>query len=146
MKLVRKRKISCFERNVGLCIFATRITIHRWYIVFNQQEDERVKIKAEKLFEELRAVAEQMGIQVIIDKGNFRGGYCLVYTEKKIVLNKMLPPEGKAAKLAESLKHFPLDELYIKPALREYLEMTAAPGKAIMTKVQPATSITQHPE
>lgn len=102
-----------------------------------------MKIKAEKLFEELRAVAEQMGIQVIIDKGNFRGGYCLVYTEKKIVLNKMLPPEGKAAKLAESLKHFPLDELYLKPVLREYLEMTTIPRKTIMANVPATQSITQ---
>lgn len=105
-----------------------------------------MKIKAEKLFEELRAVAEQMGIQVIIDKGNFRGGYCLVYTEKKIVLNKMLPAEGKAAKLAESLKHFPLDELYLKPALREYLEMTMPSQKPAIASIQATQSVIQNAE
>ncbi len=85
-----------------------------------------MKLKPEKLFEELKAVAEQIGIQVIIDKGSFRGGYCTVYEERKIVLNKHLPPEGRAAKLAEGLKNFPLDGMYIKPALREYLDLEIA--------------------
>ncbi len=85
-----------------------------------------MKLKPERLFEELKALAEQIGIEVIVDKGSFRGGYCTVHDAKKIVLNKHLPPEGKAAKLAESIKSvrtFPLEGMYLKPALREYLEM-----------------------
>jgi hypothetical protein len=87
-------------------------------------------VKPEKLFDELKAVAKQVGVEVIIDKGNFRGGSCVVHTEKKIVVNKLLPPEGKAAKLAESLKELPLEGIYLKPALREYLEveLTSVPA------------------
>lgn len=82
-----------------------------------------MKIKPEKLFEELKSLAQQIGIEVIVDKGAFRGGFCTVYEEKKIVLNKHLPAEGKAAKLAESLQHFSLESMYVRPALREYLDV-----------------------
>lgn len=98
-------------------------------------------MKPEKLFEELKAVAEQIGVEVIIDKGNFRGGSCVVHTEKKIVVNKLLPAEGKAAKLAESLKQLPLEGIYLKPALREYLEveLTAIPATRRNKKVKHST-------
>ncbi len=80
-----------------------------------------MKLKPEKLLEELKTIAESIGVQVIIDKGNFSGGHCLVYEERKIVLNKLLPPEVKAAKLAQSLSFFPLDGIELKPAMRDYL-------------------------
>jgi hypothetical protein len=94
--------------------------------VFLQQHTKgrQILVKPEKLFEELKALAEQCGVEVIVDKGSFRGGSCTVHTERKIVVNRFLPPEGKAAKLAESLQGFSLKALegiYIKPALREYL-------------------------
>lgn len=81
-----------------------------------------MKLKPEKLLDELKAIAERLGIQVIIDKGNFSGGHCLVYEERKIVLNKLLPPEVKAAKLAQSLSFFPLEGIELKPALRDFLQ------------------------
>ncbi len=81
-----------------------------------------MKLKPEKLLDELKSLAESLGVQVIIDKGNFSGGHCLVYEERKIVLNKLLPTEVKAAKLAQSLTTFPLDNVELKPMLRQYLE------------------------
>lgn len=80
-----------------------------------------MKLKPEKLLEELKNIAETIGVQVIIDKGNFSGGHCLVYDERKIVLNKLLPPEVKAAKLAQSLTFFSLEGIELKPALRDFL-------------------------
>lgn len=86
------------------------------------QRGNPLKLKPEKLLEELKSLAETLGVQVIIDKGNFSGGHCLVYEERKIVLNKLLPTEVKAAKLAQSLTMIPLDGVELKPVLREYLE------------------------
>lgn len=79
-------------------------------------------MKPEKLLEDLKTIAEQIGIQVIIDKGNFVGGHCLVYEQRKIVLNRHLPTDVKAAKLAQGLGQFPLEEVQLKPSLREYIE------------------------
>jgi len=111
-----------------------------------------MKLKPERLFEELKALAEQIGIEVIVDKGSFRGGYCTVHDAKKIVLNKHLPPEGKAAKLAEGIKTFPLEGMYLKPALREYLDMPSHINHAQASdevsseepRVQPISSFTNN--
>jgi hypothetical protein len=84
-------------------------------------------VKPERLFEELCGIAEQLGIQVIVDKGSFRGGSCTVYSDRKIVLNKLLPAEGKVSKLSEELRQLPLEDIladvYLKPALRQALHL-----------------------
>jgi hypothetical protein len=67
-------------------------------------------------------LAEHIGVEVIIDKGNFAGGYCTVHTQRKVVLNRLLPLEAKASKLAQSLLQFSLDDVSIKPILREFIE------------------------
>ena len=79
-------------------------------------------MKPETLVEELRQLAEQMGITVRQEIGNFNGGYCVLHEKKLIVVNKKLTPHIKAAVLAQSLSFFSLDDVYIKPALREYIE------------------------
>lgn len=79
-------------------------------------------MKPEKLLEDLKTVAEQIGVHVIIDKGNFVGGHCLVYEQRKIVLNRHLPTEVKAAKLAQGLGQFPLEDVRLKPMLRDFIE------------------------
>lgn len=88
-------------------------------------------MKPERLFEELCGIAEQLGIQVIVDKGNFRGGSCTVYSDRKIVLNKLLPAEGKVSKLSEELRQLPLEDIladvYLKPALRQVLHLDIPP-------------------
>jgi hypothetical protein len=81
-----------------------------------------MKTRPEKLLQELTLLAELVGMEVIIDKGNFAGGYCTVHTERKIVLNRLLPLEAKISKLAQGLLQFPLDDVYIKPVLREFIE------------------------
>lgn len=79
-------------------------------------------MKPDTLVEELKQLAEQLGITVRQENGNFNGGYCVLHEKKLIVVNKKLTPNIKAAVLAQSLGHFPLDEVYIKPVLREYIE------------------------
>jgi hypothetical protein len=45
-----------------------------------------------------------------------------VYEQRKIVLNRHLPTDVKAAKLAQGLGHFPLEEVQLKPTLRDFIE------------------------
>jgi Zn-dependent peptidase ImmA (M78 family) len=79
-------------------------------------------MKPDILVEELKQLAEQLGVTVRQEIGNFNGGYCILHEKKLIVVNKKLTPNIKAAVLAQSLGHFALDEVYIKPVLREYIE------------------------
>lgn len=79
-------------------------------------------MKAEHILEGLKALAEQLGIRVRTERGNFRGGHCLVAGEDVIVLNRHHIPEIQISILAEGLRGVDFDQVYMKPALRRALE------------------------
>jgi len=78
------------------------------------------------ILEELEDVAERLGLDVRAEKGNFRGGRCIVGGEELIMLNKRHQPETQLAVMAEALREAPLDTIYLKPAVRHALEETWA--------------------
>ena len=63
-----------------------------------------------------------MGLQVILDKGPFTGGACILEGEQLIVLNKSTPLEQRTRLLAEALCQLDLSNVYLKPAVRAVLE------------------------
>ena len=101
-----------------------------------------LKLKPEKLFDELKTLAETIGVQVIVDKGNFSGGHCVVYEQRKIVVNKVLPTEVKAAKLAQSLSFFSFDGVALAPALRDYLQTEQERAQARINGASPLAGTT----
>lgn len=84
-----------------------------------------MKIK-EKEFEEtlsdLKALAAQLGATVRFEKGDFKGGYCIVHDSKVIVINKMTNLQRKVMILSAALKELGADEIYLSPKLREVIE------------------------
>ncbi len=78
------------------------------------------------IIEELEDVAERLGFDVRAEKGNFRGGRCIVGGEELIMLNKRHQPETQLVVMAEALRDAPLDTMYLKPAVRQALEETWA--------------------
>ena len=78
------------------------------------------------IIDELEDVARRLGFDVRAEKGNFRGGRCVVGEEELIMLNKRHQPETQLVVMAEALRDAPLDTLYLKPAVRQALEDTWA--------------------
>jgi hypothetical protein len=78
------------------------------------------------IIEELEDVAGRLGFEVRIEKGNFRGGRCLMGEDELIMLNKRHQPETQLVVMAEALREAPLDTIYLKPAVRQALEDTWA--------------------
>lgn len=80
----------------------------------------------EKEFEEiildLRTVASQLGATVRFEKGDFKGGYCLLKDSKVIVINKNANLQRKAVILSTALKELGVDAIYLNPKLREMIE------------------------
>lgn len=74
------------------------------------------------IIEELEDVAHRLGMEVRSEKGNFRGGRCVVDGEEIIMLNEHDLPETQLVVLAEALREAPLDTIYLKPAVRRALE------------------------
>jgi hypothetical protein len=84
-----------------------------------------MKIK-EKEFEEfiqdLKVLAVQLGAEVRFEKGDFKGGYCLLKESKIIVINKMANLQRKAMILSMALKELGIDEIFLTPRLRELID------------------------
>ena len=79
-------------------------------------------MKSNKIFQELETIAETLDIKIIQEKGNFKGGYCLLEKEKIIVINKLKPVEQRIRALALAFSKLDITQIYLKPAIREFIE------------------------
>ncbi len=86
-------------------------------------------MKHEELIEEFHALAAQLGITIRYEKGDFEGGYCILKERKLLLINRKLLPNRKASVLAAALREFGLENVFLKPAVREYIEDEAARRK-----------------
>jgi hypothetical protein len=88
-------------------------------------------MKQEELVQDLQDVARQIGITIRFEQGNFEGGYCILKEQKLLLINRRLLPVRKASVLAAALREIGLENVFLKPALRAYIEDEAArTGKA----------------
>jgi hypothetical protein len=78
-------------------------------------------MKPKALIEEMTEILKSLGYKIRKDNGTFNGGACLFKNEKIIVLNKNMPDEVNL-KVLSSVLYEHLDEIYIKPRIREFIE------------------------
>jgi hypothetical protein len=76
----------------------------------------------EKIIKELELLAQQSGATVRYEKGDFDGGYCVLREERMIVVNKRLATPRRASLVAQALADIGVDEVYLKPAVRDFIE------------------------
>ena len=76
----------------------------------------------EEIIQELKALATQLGASVRFEKGDFKGGYCLLKDSKVIVINKLANLQRKAMILSAALKELGIDEIYLTPRMREIID------------------------
>ena len=76
----------------------------------------------EQIVKELESLAASSGIAVRYEKGDFEGGFCVLKAERLIVVNKKLPPSKKASVLAQGLAEIGIEDRYLKPAIRDFIE------------------------
>ena len=63
-----------------------------------------------------------LGATIRFEKGDFKGGYCLVHDKKIIVINKMTNLQRKVMILSTALKELGIDSIYVNPRIREIIE------------------------
>lgn len=87
-----------------------------------------MKLK-EKEFEnillDLKSLADQIGVKVRFERGDFNGGYCLVKENKMIIINKLSTLQRKIVILSKALKEIGIDDIYLTPKLRELIDEMA---------------------
>lgn len=76
----------------------------------------------EEIVQELKSVADQLGAEVRFEKGDFKGGYCILKDSKVIVINKMTNLQRKVIVLSMALKELGVDKIYLTPRMREIIE------------------------
>ncbi len=88
------------------------------------------------LIDHLEELAESLGIQIRYeaikqdeDSTYIVGGLCLLKGEYVLIINTKATAYEKMKTLATAVKHFDLDQIYIRPILRELLERTPEPKR-----------------
>ena len=83
-------------------------------------------MKADKIFQELVMLAEKLGVSV--SEQNFRqtnvkaqSGLCTVKGQKRFILDKHKSFYEKSELLAACLSQMPTENIYIVPAVRDFL-------------------------
>lgn len=76
----------------------------------------------EGVVEELKSIALQLGAEVRFEKGDFKGGYCLLKESKVIVINKITNLQRKVIVLSMALKELGVDKIYLTPKMREIID------------------------
>jgi hypothetical protein len=76
----------------------------------------------EAIIEDLKSVASQLGAEVRFEKGDFKGGYCILKDSKVVVINKMTNLQRKVIVLSMALKELGVDKIYLTPRVREIID------------------------
>jgi hypothetical protein len=79
-------------------------------------------MRHEELIAELEQLAAQLNVVVRYEKGDFEGGYCILKTDRVLLINKRLMSNKKASVFALALHEIGLDNIFIKPVVREFIE------------------------
>jgi hypothetical protein len=87
-------------------------------------------MKPDELIEELQTIAGQLGVSIRYERGDFEGGYCILREQRLLLINRRLLPSRKAAILALAMQDIGLDAVFVKPAVRAYIEDEVARARS----------------
>ena len=84
-------------------------------------------LEDEIILHQLEELAGRLGITVRYESGSSEeyfgsGGLCRLKGNYVLIIHTQAPGQEKIRLFLETLKRFPLDHVYIKPALRKLLE------------------------
>ncbi len=74
------------------------------------------------LLAELEDIVRRLGYNLRYEKGNFEGGYCLLKESRLFVINSKNEAEKRIAIIARNLKEIGIDDIFVKPQVREVIE------------------------
>jgi hypothetical protein len=95
----------------------------------------------EELLLEIEQAAQEMGVRIRYEKGDFDGGYCILRDENIIVVNKKLSEAKKCSIIAQALGEYGIENIYMKPIVRTYVE-----DEIVRTQMQASKNIVKRKE
>ena len=84
-------------------------------------------MKEAELLEQLEEIIGQLGIELVWDDGEFRGGICKVEGRQLFLMNRGLLSSQKVEILCRELSSLDLSQLFILPRVRQRIEQARRP-------------------
>lgn len=94
------------------------------------------------VIEQLEELARKFGMEIryepiILDEEiKVTGGLCIFRGERLLIINSKALARDKINVFLQALKHFDLEHIYIRPAIRELLDMGAITRKLTTNPIQ----------
>tara|TARA_B100000029_G_C17609848_1_gene969161 strand:+ start:7291 stop:7545 length:255 start_codon:yes stop_codon:yes gene_type:complete len=82
-------------------------------------------MKQDYLYDQFEKLADKLNITILQGKGDFEGGFCTLNGDQFVVLNKSRPLEQRLRVLAISFGDLDLEEQYILPVLRKFININS---------------------
>jgi len=84
----------------------------------------------QETYDELKELARTLGLTIRVEIGDFDGGICMIKNQQVLLVNRRHPLNRRINLLARSLHQFGLDNVFVKPALRDIIadEVAAVEG------------------
>ncbi len=79
-------------------------------------------MKPQNILQSFETLIHNLSIDLRYEKGDFTGGLCKVGNKEVLIVNNKLPIEGKINVMARELNRLNLEQIYIRPALRNIIE------------------------
>jgi len=76
-------------------------------------------MKKEEIIAELIRITLRLGIKIIEDRLLIKGGYCRVFTDKYLIIDRDISPNDKIELFISALKKNNLNNIYLTPKIRE---------------------------
>ncbi len=76
----------------------------------------------EAILDELEGLVSSLGLQIRYEKGDFKGGDCILYDQNIVVMNKKNTDTQKIALLSRVVGMYGGDDLYMKPVVRQVVD------------------------
>ncbi len=71
---------------------------------------------------ELEEIVKSLGLTIRFEKGEFKGGDCILYDRNLVVMNKKTPVPHRISLLARVVGLYGGEELYVKPLIRQIVD------------------------
>ncbi len=85
-------------------------------------------MKDAELLEQLEEIIRQLGIELVWDDGEFKGGICTIEGKQLFLMNRILPSSQKVEILCCELSSLDLSQIFILPRVRQRIEQARKPA------------------
>lgn len=90
--------------------------------IIKKTQKPKLDDKKEELIKDLIEVFDKMNYKVRIEKGLFKGGFCLLKEQRLFLLNKNIEQDKKINFLVQNLSLLGTEGIFLKPNIRELID------------------------